>query len=82
MTKNISEDLVNKVQKQMRRMQSHFLVASFAPLGPVETQKTAVGSQPMKVDSDSVDSEAGMSELAQSDAGNEISMAVMNSRQV
>jgi len=32
MNKSGSEDLVNKVQKQMRRLQGHFLVANFSPL--------------------------------------------------
>jgi len=38
MMKSVSEDLVNKVQKQMRRLQGHFLVATFTPPGPSEVQ--------------------------------------------
>jgi len=34
MCKSESEDLVHKVQKQMRRLAGHFLVATFSPLGP------------------------------------------------
>lgn len=32
LSKSVSEDLVNRVQKQMRRLQGHFLVATLAPL--------------------------------------------------
>jgi len=34
MMKSVSEDLVAKVQKQMRRLSGHFLVATLAPLPP------------------------------------------------